>query len=336
MLFATPKFFIQAITATHRLGWKPQVYIASVSIEPTIMGIARFNAPELTKGALSIAFVKNPNDPIWAKDKAVALYRSIMRRHNPGGKPTDVYNWYGMTVAWTMVETLRKAGQEPDPRRPSAGRAEPRHGGEPVPATRDPPEDVANGLPPAGAGVPLPLRQQAVGEGERDSPGEGMTRPKRCDRLDTPKRRAHEETDLDQSSPALAAVAALIAVPAAMAAYTSPKLEVTRAGTGTVVKASLNPNDDPTGERVASSRPARTQLTTNQAPGTVLGPVQAIVKALDLAGADLPLEGQLVVAAPGQVPAATQAACIGTATPLATWVHGADGGRADSQRCRRT
>ena len=111
MLFATPKFFIQAIAATHRLGWKPQVYIASVSIEPTVMGIARFNAPELTKGALSIAFVKNPNDPIWAKDKAVALYRSIMRMHNPGGKQTDVYNWYGMTVAWTMVETLRKAGK---------------------------------------------------------------------------------------------------------------------------------------------------------------------------------------------------------------------------------
>ena len=110
MLFATPKFFIQAITSTHRLGWKPQVYIASVSIEPTIMGIARFNAPELTKGSLSIAFVKNPNDPVWAKDPVVALYRSIMRKHNPTGRPTDVYNWYGMTVAWTMVETLRKAG----------------------------------------------------------------------------------------------------------------------------------------------------------------------------------------------------------------------------------
>jgi branched-chain amino acid transport system substrate-binding protein len=111
MLFATPKFFLQAVTAAHRLGWKPQLYVASVSIEPTIMGIARFNAPELTRGALSIAFLKNPSDPVWAKDESVALYRSIMRRHNPGGKPTDVYNWYGMTVAWTMVETLRKAGR---------------------------------------------------------------------------------------------------------------------------------------------------------------------------------------------------------------------------------
>jgi branched-chain amino acid transport system substrate-binding protein len=111
MLFATPKFFLNAIRAAHNLGWKPRVYVASVSIEPTIMSIARLNAPELTKGALSIAFVKNPNDPVWAQDQAVALYRSIMRRHHPSGRQTDVYNWYGMTVAWTMVETLRRAGK---------------------------------------------------------------------------------------------------------------------------------------------------------------------------------------------------------------------------------
>jgi hypothetical protein len=36
-----------------------------------------------------------------------------MKRFDPSGKPTDVYNWYGMTVAWTMVETLRRAGRDP-------------------------------------------------------------------------------------------------------------------------------------------------------------------------------------------------------------------------------
>jgi branched-chain amino acid transport system substrate-binding protein len=110
MLFATPKFMIQAVVAANKLGWRPQLYIASVSIEPTIMGIARLNAPSLTRGALSVAFVKNPNDPVWRKDPAVALYRSILKRFAPGAKPTDVYNWYGMTVAWTMVDTLRRAG----------------------------------------------------------------------------------------------------------------------------------------------------------------------------------------------------------------------------------
>ncbi len=55
------------------------------------MGIARFNAPELTKGALSIAFLKNPNDPVWAKDPIVALYRSIMKQVQPdrAGRPTS-------------------------------------------------------------------------------------------------------------------------------------------------------------------------------------------------------------------------------------------------------
>jgi branched-chain amino acid transport system substrate-binding protein len=113
MLFTTPKFAIQGFASAHRLGWKPQVYVASISIEPGIMSIARLNAPDLTKGALSIAFVKNPNDPIWRKDAALALYRKIMSRYNPRGKQSDVYNWYGMTVAWTMVETLKKAGKTP-------------------------------------------------------------------------------------------------------------------------------------------------------------------------------------------------------------------------------
>jgi hypothetical protein len=118
----------------------------------------------------------------------------------------------------------------------------------------------------------------------------------------------------------VAALAAVIVVPAAMAAtYSSAKLTVTQANTLTTVKASLDPNDDATAS-VRILAPAGTQLTTTQAPGTALGPVKAIVKALDLAGADLPLEGQLVVAAPGQVPAASQAACLQTTVPTATWV----------------
>ena len=117
----------------------------------------------------------------------------------------------------------------------------------------------------------------------------------------------------------IAAAAALIVVPSALAAYTSAKLQVTSSGMTTTVKASLDPNDDPTAS-VRIFVPTGTQLTTNQAPGTVLGPVKAIVKALDLAGADLPLDGQLIVAPPGAVDAATVAACTGGATPIATWI----------------
>jgi branched-chain amino acid transport system substrate-binding protein len=111
MIFATPKFAIQSFSGAHKLGWKPKVYVSSISIEPGIMSICSSIAPELTRGALSIAYVKNPDDPIWAKDPATRLYRTIMRRYNPTGRMTDVYNWYGMTVAWTMVQTLKQSGR---------------------------------------------------------------------------------------------------------------------------------------------------------------------------------------------------------------------------------
>ena len=111
MLFATPKFTIQAIVAAKKLAWRPQLYLASVSIEPSIMAIARANAPDLTRGARAIAFVKNPNDPVWRKDAAVALYRSILHRFAPSARPTDVYHWYGMAVAWTLVDALERAGK---------------------------------------------------------------------------------------------------------------------------------------------------------------------------------------------------------------------------------
>jgi hypothetical protein len=117
----------------------------------------------------------------------------------------------------------------------------------------------------------------------------------------------------------LAALAALIAVPAAVAAYTSPKLEVTQTSAATTIKASLSPNDDPTAS-VRIFTPTGTQITTTQAPGSAIGTVQAVVKALDLGGADLPLSGEIVVAAPGQVSPVIQAACVGSATPVATWV----------------
>ena len=74
-------------------------------------------SPATTAGATSIAFVKDPTQPRWAKDPAVKLYRQIMAKYDPSGRPTDVYNFYGMAVAFTMVDVLQEGGQEPDPRR---------------------------------------------------------------------------------------------------------------------------------------------------------------------------------------------------------------------------
>jgi branched-chain amino acid transport system substrate-binding protein len=112
VLFATPQFAIQGFLAANKLGWHPQFFVSSVSIEPTVMKIVTASTtPTFAEGALSIAFVKDPTSPRWAKDPAVRLYRQIMARYDPQGRPSDVYNFYGMAVAFTMVDVLRHAGR---------------------------------------------------------------------------------------------------------------------------------------------------------------------------------------------------------------------------------
>jgi hypothetical protein len=117
----------------------------------------------------------------------------------------------------------------------------------------------------------------------------------------------------------LACVATLVAIPSALAAYTSPKLEARQTGNVVTIRASQAAQDDATAV-VRILAPSGTTLTTTQAPGTVLGTVRALVVATALGGAQIPIEGQVVVAAPGQVPAATIQACLGTAQPAAIWL----------------
>lgn len=112
MLFATPKFAIFGYVGAFRLGWHPQVYVTSVSISPDIMKISRVaTSRRQVEGSVSIAFVKDPTAKQWAKDRTVRLYKSIMQRFLPSAKSDDVFNYYGMAVAYTMVDTLRKAGR---------------------------------------------------------------------------------------------------------------------------------------------------------------------------------------------------------------------------------
>ena len=113
VLNVTPQYAILAYLAAHKFGWHPKIYVSSICISPNVMDIVRANAAQEANGSLSIAFVKDPTDTVWAKDPVVALYHSILKRYAPGAKPEDVYNFYGMGVAFTMVDALKQAGTGP-------------------------------------------------------------------------------------------------------------------------------------------------------------------------------------------------------------------------------
>ncbi len=115
MLFATPQFAIQSYRYAYQLGWKPKVYVNVVSSASNIMKLSAIaSSKKELEGSISIVFLKDPSDPRWAKDPGMKLYRSIMKRYRDKNvNQNDVYNVYGMSVAHTFVQALKKAGKNP-------------------------------------------------------------------------------------------------------------------------------------------------------------------------------------------------------------------------------
>ena len=113
-IFATPKFAIQAFVFANKLGWKPKLVINNaVSSASNIMLLASEGGTnKVANGAISIVFLKDPTDPQWKSDAAMKLYGQIMKKYAPGANVNDVYHVYGMAVAWTTVEALKKAGKD--------------------------------------------------------------------------------------------------------------------------------------------------------------------------------------------------------------------------------
>ncbi len=114
MIFALPKQALQSFIYADKDGWHPHVFMTSVSIDPFVMNIARLNTGgRSTNGAISLAFLKDPTDPKLAKDKAVKQYKSILKKYGNGANPNAVAHFYGMAVAFSMVDALKHAGKNP-------------------------------------------------------------------------------------------------------------------------------------------------------------------------------------------------------------------------------
>jgi branched-chain amino acid transport system substrate-binding protein len=114
MIFALPTQTIQAFLAVHKLGWRPRIFVNSVSIDPFVMEVVQRNTSKrLVEGAISSSFLKDPTDPALARDPGVRLYKRILRRYLPNAKVKEVAHLYGMAAAYTMVDALRAAGPEP-------------------------------------------------------------------------------------------------------------------------------------------------------------------------------------------------------------------------------
>ena len=106
----TPKFAAQAIKKLAELQWKPMHIVANVSASVgSVLQPAGF---ENSQGLLSATYVKDGVDPQWKDDPGMKKWSAFIDKYMPGANRSDGNLVYGYGVAQTLVETLRKCGDD--------------------------------------------------------------------------------------------------------------------------------------------------------------------------------------------------------------------------------
>ena len=105
---STPKFAAQAIRKAYDTGWKPTQYLNNVSA--SVGSVLKPAGLEKCVGLISTQYIKDPTDEQWKNDKAVKDWAAFMHKYYPEGNLADASNIYGYTVAQTMVQVLKQAG----------------------------------------------------------------------------------------------------------------------------------------------------------------------------------------------------------------------------------
>jgi branched-chain amino acid transport system substrate-binding protein len=110
LITTPPKATAQAIRKAAAIGWKPQIFISQISSSVDL--VLKPAGLENAIGVLSTGYAKDPSDPNWKDDRGVQEYLAFMRKHNPEANPVDLFNVYGYSTAQTMVEMLKRCGDD--------------------------------------------------------------------------------------------------------------------------------------------------------------------------------------------------------------------------------
>jgi branched-chain amino acid transport system substrate-binding protein len=110
MNFTVGRFATQAIRRAYDVDWHPLQFLPNASLS-----IAAFLDPaglEKAVGIISNARSKGWSSPEERRDPAVHDFLDWMRKYNPGASERDANNVYGYEIAQTLVEVLKKCGDE--------------------------------------------------------------------------------------------------------------------------------------------------------------------------------------------------------------------------------
>jgi branched-chain amino acid transport system substrate-binding protein len=106
----TPKFGAQAIRKAWDSGWKPVHYLNNVSA--SIGTTLRPAGLDKSVGLITTQYLKDQNDKAWANDPAVVEWTAFMKKYYPDGNLVATENFYGWSVAQTLVQVLKQCGND--------------------------------------------------------------------------------------------------------------------------------------------------------------------------------------------------------------------------------
>ena len=106
----TPKFAAQAIKKMGEIGWKPTHFLNNVSA--SVGSVIKPAGYENSQDIISAAYLKDASDPQWDSDAGMKTFYEFLAKDFPEGNKLDGGTVVGYGVAQTLVEVLKKCGDD--------------------------------------------------------------------------------------------------------------------------------------------------------------------------------------------------------------------------------
>ncbi len=106
----TPKFAAQAIRKVYDIGWRPLHILNNVS--SSVGSVLKPAGLEKSVGLITAVYFKDPSDPQWANYPDVKEYKAWFQKYYPEGNIDDAFNVSGYSIAWGVVEVLKRCGDD--------------------------------------------------------------------------------------------------------------------------------------------------------------------------------------------------------------------------------
>jgi branched-chain amino acid transport system substrate-binding protein len=110
IIAATTKAAAQAIRKAYDLGWSPDRFLFNGA--SSVAGTLTPAGLDKSKGVITAAYGKDPNDPRWKDDPGIMEWQAFAAKRLTAADYKDVVGLYGLSAAVLMTQVLKQCGDD--------------------------------------------------------------------------------------------------------------------------------------------------------------------------------------------------------------------------------